>query len=198
VQTRGPAFFAVPFSPAAVTTTIVGSGTLTFLDAGNGQFAYTVNGVSQVKPITREIFGTPPSCVFGAQPDLTRATNYQDLWWASPPGSESGWGINLTMQSNVIFATWFTYDVDGSPLWLSVTANNVSPGVYAGQLARTRGPAFDSVPFNPGLVTRTPVGTATFGFSDGNHATFAYTVGAVTQSKAITRQVFVNPGTVCE
>jgi serine protease len=198
VQTQGPAFSAVPFNPAAVTPGPVGTATLTFSDANNAQFAYTLDGISQVKSITRELFGTPPSCVFGAQPDLALATNYQDLWWASPPGSESGWGINLTMQSNVIFATWFTYDVDGTPLWLSATASSAGPGVYSGALVRSTGPAFNSVPFNPAVVTRAPVGAATFSFSDGNHATFTYTVGSVTQSKAITREVFVSPGTLCQ
>ena len=198
VQTRGPAFSAVPFDPSAVAPIAVGNATLTFQDANDATFAYTVNGVSQTKAITRELFGVAPSCAFGAQPNLALATNYQDLWWAAPAGIESGWGINLTMQSNVIFATWFTYDVDGTPLWLSVTATNVAPGVYSGPLARTRGPPFDSVPFDPAKVTRTPVGTATFTFADGNHATFAYTVNGVSQSKPITREVFVSPGTVCQ
>jgi serine protease len=197
VQTQGPAFSAVPFDPARVSPAGVGNATLTFDDANNARFAYTVNGVSQTKAITREVFGVAPTCAFGAQSDLALAKNYQDLWWAAPAGSESGWGINLTMQSNVIFATWFTYDVDGTPLWLSVTATNVGAGVYSGQLARTRGPAFDAVPFDPSKVTRSPVGTATFTFSDGDHATFAYTVNGVSQSKPITREVFVNPGTVC-
>ncbi|HEY3460791.1 MAG TPA: S8 family peptidase [Casimicrobiaceae bacterium] len=197
VQTQGPAFSAVPFDPARVTPVGVGNATLTFTDANNARFAYTVNGVSQTKAITRELFGVAPTCTFGTQPNLALAANYQDLWWAAPAGSESGWGINLTMQSNVIFATWFTYDVDGTPLWLSVTATSVSPGVYSGQLARTRGPAFDAVPFDPSKVTRTPVGTATFTFADGDHATFAYTVNGVAQSKAIVREVFVEPGTVC-
>ena len=34
-------------------------------------------------------------------------------------------------------------------------------------------------------------------FADGNHATFAYTVNAVSQVKQITRQIFSAPGTVC-
>ena len=37
-----------------------------------------------------------------------------------------------------------------------------------------------------------------FTFSDGNDATFAYTVNGVSQAKAITREVFTNPGTVCQ
>jgi serine protease len=198
VQTHGPAFSAMPFDPNAVTHASVGEASLTFIDANTAQFAYTVNGVSQTKTLTREIYGIAPRCTFGAQPDLAVAGNFQDLWWASPAGAESGWGINLTEQSNVIFGTWFTYDVDGTPLWLSVTANSTSPNVYSGALVRTRGPAFGAVPFDPAAVTRSEVGTATFTFTDGNHATFAYTVGNVSQSKPITREVFVSPGTTCQ
>jgi serine protease len=198
LTTRGPAFSATPFDPNAVTHATVGHATLAFTDANTAQFSYTVNGVAQVKTLTRELFGTAPACAFGGQPNLAAATNYQDLWWASPAGIESGWGINLTEQSNEIFGTWFTYDVDGSPLWLSVLATNTAPGVYQGPLMRTRGPAFDAVPFAPSAVTATPVGTATFTFQDGAHATFAYTVNGVSQAKAITREVFVNPGTYCQ
>ncbi len=71
-------------------------------------------------------------------------------------------------------------------------------GVYTGALYRGTGPAFDAVPFDPTQVVATPAGTATFTFSDGNNATFAFTVDGVPQSKAITRQVFVPPGTICE
>jgi len=70
--------------------------------------------------------------------------------------------------------------------------------MYSGQLLRTTGPAFNAVPFNPALVTRTVVGTATFTFANGNAATFAYTVNGVAQQKQITRQLFVPPaGTLC-
>lgn len=198
LTTHGPAFSATPFDPNAVTHATVGHGTLTFTDLNTAQFSYTVNGIAQVKTLTRELFGTAPVCAFGAQPNLALATNYQDLWWAAPAGIESGWGINLTEQSNEIFGTWFTYDTDGSPLWLSVLATNTAPGVYSGSLIRTHGPAFSAVPFDPAQVTATPAGTATFTFQDGAHATFAYTVNGVSQAKAITREVFVSPGTYCQ
>jgi len=42
------------------------------------------------------------------------------------------------------------------------------------------------------------VGTATFTFTNGNSGTFNYTVNGVTQTKAITREVFATPGTVCQ
>jgi len=201
-QTKGPAFFAVPFNPAAVTATAVGTGTLTFSDGNDGTFAYTVNGVSQTKAITHQVFGPLPTCVWGAQPNLALATNVTGLWWAAPAGVESGWGINFSQQGNTIFATWFTYNGDGTPLWLSVTANNMAPGVYTGTLYGTTGPAFDAMPFLPSDVSALPYGTATFTFTDGNSGTFAYTVntttGPVSQTKAITQQVFGPPGTVCE
>ena len=195
--TTGPAFNAVPFSPAQVTAAAVGVGTLTFSDANNGNFAYTVNGIAQNKAITRQVFGTLPTCTT-ATGSVAAATNYQDLWWAAPAGAESGWGINLTHQGDTIFATWFTYDVDHTPMWLVVTAPKTAPGVFSGTLYRTTGPAFNSVPFNPMNVVATAVGNATFTFSDGNNATFAYTVNGSAQMKAITREVFAAPGTVCQ
>jgi len=124
--------------------------------------------------------------------------NFQGLWWAAAAGSEAGWGINFAHQGDTIFATWFTYDVDHTPLWLVVTAPKTAPGVYSGTLYRTTGPAFNSVPFNPANVIATAVGMATFTFMDGNNANFAYTVNNVSQQKAITREVFAAPGTVCQ
>ena len=194
----------LPFSSAGVSATAAGSGTLTFTDANNGSFAYTVNGISQTKAITRQVFAAVPTCTFGAQVNLAFATNYQDLWWGAPAGVESGWGVNFTHQSDNIFATWFTYDFDGTPLWLSVTASRIAAGVYNGTLYRTTGPGFNAVPFDPQSVVRTPVGTLTLTFGDGNNATFAYTVTlgtpsiSVTQTKQLTRLVFRAPGTLCE
>ena len=69
-----------------------------------------------------------------------------------------------------------------------VTAPQTSPGVYSGTLYQTTGPAFNAVPFNPATVVATAVGTPTFTFSDGNNASFAYTVNGVAQMKAITRE----------
>jgi hypothetical protein len=196
-QTRGPAFSASPFSPAAVTAKAVGTGTLTFSDVNNGRFAYAVNGIAQTKAITRQAFGPLPTCTFGAQPNLALATNYQDLWWGAPAGSESGWGVNFTHQGDTIFATWFTYDSDGAPLWLSATVDKTAPGVYSGTLYRTTGPAFSAVPFLPASIGLTAVGPLTLTFANGNSATYAYTVNGVTQTKSIVRQVFRAPGTVC-
>jgi hypothetical protein len=200
-QTTGPAFNAAVFSPSAVRSTAVGTGTLTLNDVNNGTFAYTVNGIAQTKSITRQVFGPVPKCVWNAQPTLAAATNFQDLWWAAPAGAESGWGIDFAHEGNTIFATWFTYGSDGAPLWLSVTAQNTAPNLFTGTLYSTTGPPFNAVPFLPANVMQTPVGSASLNFASGNDGTFSYTVnapgGAVAQTKSITRQVFRTPGTVC-
>src|SRR5438552_14874767 len=95
--------------------------------------------------------------------------NYQGLWWNSPAGSESGWGINLTHQGDRIFATWFTYDRDRSPMWLFATADKTAMGMYSGTLYRAHGPPFNAVPFDPTKVISTAVGSAMFAFRDGNN-----------------------------
>ncbi len=195
------------FGPPAPMPTAVGTGTLTFGSATSGTFSYQVsdgaNIATQTKAIVPLSFGPVPICVWGAQPDLTKATNFQDLWWAAPAGSESGWGLNLTQQGTTIFATWFTYDVNENPLWLSVLAPQTGPNTYTGTLYLTNGPAFGSAAFDPTKVGRTAVGTATFTFSDGNNGTFAYNVNLgdgvnkANEAKAITRDVFRAPGTAC-
>jgi hypothetical protein len=196
-RTVGAPFNSVPFDSTRVVNTPVGSATLTFTDVDNGSFAYTVNGVSQTKAITKLIYSTPtPTCTAGGAPPAT--PNYQDLWWASPAGSENGWGVNLAHQGNILFATWFTYGADGKGLWL--VGSNLSrtvAGTYTGPLYRTTGPAFSATPWLSGGVAQTEVGSATFTFSDASNGTFAYTVNGISQTKPITRLVFSTPATVC-
>jgi hypothetical protein len=128
-----------------------------------------------------------------------QGVNAQGLWWASPPGSESGWGVHLTHQGDVLFGTWFTYDTDGSGLWLVMSnGTKIGSNSYSGTLYRTTGPALASGGFDPAKVTRTPVGSATFTFSDANNGVLRATINGVEIMKPITRQVFSSPMPVCE
>jgi hypothetical protein len=114
-----------------------------------------------------------------------------------PNGAEGGWGLMLSQQGNIIFGAWFTYDIDGAPLWLSVTAFNKGPGVYSGDLIRTTGPPFGT--YDASLITRTTVGTATFTFANGLAGTFNYSVNGIQQTKQIARYLFSPPaGTLCQ
>jgi hypothetical protein len=201
--TTGPPFNAVPFNKTSGATK-VGIATLNFTDASNGTFHYEVTlpggTVSQTKAITQQQLAAPPlaSCASATQP-LTAATNYQDIWWAGTSanaGTEPGWGINFTHQGDIVFASWFTYDLDGTPLWVVATAAKIAPGIYKGDLYRPSGPRFDS--YDKNQWTANPsVGTLTLTFADGNNATMDYTLLDLgPQHKIITRQLF-SAGTTC-
>lgn len=197
VQTSGPPFNATPFNPNEVVRTPIGAATLTFGDGANATFSYAVAGAAQSRALTRFSFGPAPTCTFEAQPDFSAAANYQDVWYV-PGGAESGWGLLLTHQGDVIFAAWFTYDENRMPLWLSASASKVGPGQYSGTLIRSTGPPFNTVPFDPAKVTRDAVGTMLLTFANGNQGTFTYSVNGITQSKPIARLLFTPPaGTVC-
>jgi hypothetical protein len=115
--------------------------------------------------------------------------SFQGLWWRAPAGSESGWGLAIAHEGDVVFGAWFTYDADNRPLWLvAPEARRTSGNSFAGRLYRTTGPAFGAVPWLPASVTVIEAGNATFAFSDADNGTFTYTVGMTTQSKAISRQ----------
>ena len=191
------------FDQTKVVSAPAGSLNVTFSDIDHASFDYTVAGQSQTKQIKREPLNASPmaSCVWGAQSDLALATNYQDLWYAFPADSEKGWGVNFTHQGDTIFATWFTYGMDGQPLWLVASISNTpaQPSVYAGTLNKvTSGPPFNAVPFDFAAIKFQAEGTLTVTFRDGNFATFDYTIDGVKQTKQITRDVFAPPGTVCQ
>jgi hypothetical protein len=121
--------------------------------------------------------------------------NHTDLWWNA---SESGWGMNINQQSNIVFATLFTYGADGSPLWLVMSAGLPQPdGRFSGALYRAAGPPFGANPWSPSAVSLAPVGTMAIAFTGAETATLDYTVDGIAVSKAITRQRF-STNTTCK
>ena len=196
-RTTGPAFNAMPFTPiTAANLTAVGTVNLSFADSGNGTFQYTVNGITQSKAIVRQVFGPLPTCTTGGTPGTP--PNFQDLWYASPAESEAGWGLNVTHQGDIVFMTWFTYDLNGRGMWIVGSRMERSGGdTFTGALYRTTGPAFNAVPFTPITAANlTQVGTGTLAFSSAAAGTFSYTVNGVAQTKNIMKQSF-GPATVC-
>ena len=190
-RTTGSPFNAVPFGPS--TPTKVGTMTLRFATASTGTLSYAVNGAAVTKQITRQVFSTPATCTFTTG-DRSTATNYQDLWWN--PG-EPGWGVNVTHQGDVIFATLFDYDLAGKGTWyVLANAPKSAPGVYSGALYRVTGPAFNASPWTP--TTPAQVGQMTFNFSSGNAGTLTYTVNGIQVTKSIQREVFSSPTTQCQ
>jgi hypothetical protein len=59
VRTTGPAFGVEPYDPARVTATEVGSATFTFAHGNAATFAYTLDGVSGIKAMTRQLLAPP-------------------------------------------------------------------------------------------------------------------------------------------
>ena len=204
LASAGSPFNTMPFPPVTALPNQLGTGMLTFADSGNGSFAYVVNGTSQTKAITRYDLGTgaQPTCTYSAAtPNFAAATNYQDLWWVAN-AVENGWGVNFAHQGNAIFATWYTYDVNNAPLWLSALVRQ-NGAAYTGTLFRTSGPTFNA--YDASKWVPTPVGSASLAFADGNHATFGYTTDGqgglpvASQSKQVTRFPFAaSGGTVCQ
>jgi hypothetical protein len=197
-RTTGPAFNAVPFG--AISFAQAGTVTFNFSDANNGTMSYTVGAVSQSKAITRQIFDVAPTCTAGGTPAAT--PNFSDLWYRSPAESESGWGLNIMQQGNILFVSWFTYDLAGRGMWVVGPRMVRSTGnTFVGDLFRTTGPAFSAQPWNPAGVTPIPFGNATISFTDSSNGTFNYNITGVTpnvqQTKNITRQSFGAPPTVC-
>ena len=116
-------------------------------------------------------------------------TNYQDLWWSG--AQESGWGMSITQQGNVLFSVFYIYDNSGKPQWVvmpgGVWSNNTS--VYTGALYIPSGAhfsAYDASKFSPGAS----VGSANLTFSNSANAVLRYTINGVSGSKNITRQSF--------
>src|SRR6188768_4078755 len=121
-----------------------------------------------------------PTCTTGGTP--SSPPNFQDLWYAAPAESEAGWGLNVTHQGDIVFMTWFTYDLNGRGMWIvGSRMERVGTNAFTGTLYRTTGPAFNAVPFTPITAANlTAVGTGTLTLSTASAGSFNYTVNGVT------------------
>ena len=195
-RTTGPPFDANPFTPIGPSNyTQVGTMSVIFF-GDTASLTFTVDGVVVNKTIRKLVFGAAAPTCRPTTSGRGALVNYQDLWWNA---AESGWGINLTHQGDIIFATLFTYGADGRGLWLVASgATKQADGSYLGDLYRTRGPAFNATPFTPiGPANYTNVGTMRFRFSSGESGTLTYTVNGLTVVKTISRLAFSSPVPAC-
>ncbi|MGE5616265.1 MAG: peptidoglycan DD-metalloendopeptidase family protein, partial [Bacillota bacterium] len=158
--------------------------TMTF-DAGDALGTWLFEG---------ELQGTTAEAPFDLTADGQPLANYTDLWWNA---AESGWGVNVIHQGATLFATWFTYDTDGSGMWLVMSNALRQPdGSYSGPIYRTTGVPFSQINGQAAANFPPPtVGTGTFRFASPQQGTFSYVVNGVSQQKAITRQGFSTPAT---
>lgn len=119
------------------------------------------------------------------------------IWW-SP--SEPGWGIQLTIRRNVMFATWYAYDESGRPKWYVASDCRFEESVLRiavegpmeceAVLHETSGPRFFGVPFNPFAVRVSAVGTLRLFLADRNTGSMTYRVNGVSRTIAVQRFLF--------
>jgi hypothetical protein len=128
----------------------------------------------------------PALCANAFMPDAS------DLWWNS---AESGWGVNIVQQSNILFATFFVYGPDGRARWY-VASDMRCPNtptdqlmICSGTLYETTGPVVGPG-FDPAAVTRRAVGEARFFYRRPNGGQIEYTIDGVTVSKDVRRQTW--------
>jgi hypothetical protein len=121
----------------------------------------------------------------------TSSSEISEMWWS--PG-ESGWGVNVVLQHDVAFLTFFVYDATGNPVWYTSNAQLATTGeaVWTGKLYATTGPWFGG-PFRAGNVHVRQAGSVSFTLAALDEAVLTYTVDGVTVTKNnLQRQTWTN------
>lgn len=193
-RSTGPVFNALPWNTSQVVNTVVGTMRLRFLGSQNLDITYNIGNVNVAKSLTRLRYGTAPVCNFSGF-DRSTALNFQDIWW-NP--NESGWGLNIIHQDDVISVGLYTYDASGRDAWYLMAPGTRQTGtsIYSGPLKRVTGPVFNAVPWT--ATQETTVGNLSINFTSGNQGTLTYTINGQQVIKAIQRLVFASPATECE
>lgn len=115
------------------------------------------------------------------------ATDFTDTWW-NP--AESGWGVNLTQQNHFIFATFYLYGPNGSPVWYTAQLQRDGTGDhFIGPVYKVEGTWFGAPVWQAPLVQ--PAGTATFTAQSAYAGTLSYSVDGLQVVKTIERQTMV-------
>ncbi|MGQ0800042.1 MAG: RCC1 domain-containing protein [Pseudomarimonas sp.] len=184
-------YTGVPFAqivgPAADPANSVGAAVLRFSGDQSLQFSYSVNGVAQTKSMTRFPFGSRDiACRASADASRQNAGNFSDIWWGGE--TTPGWGLILIHLDSQLFAVWYTYDQDREAVFFVIPTTQQADGSFSGGVFRqANGTPFSMINDTMPSAGSSQIGTASFRFSDGANGVFSYSVGAVTQSKPISR-----------
>jgi hypothetical protein len=173
----GTPYFAYDAARLAVGSA-VGSISISFDPQKGYVLSYTIDGVSGVKPLIREIFavGQPPS------PDRS------DLWWGG--SAQNGWGITVLQQDKTLFAVWFTYDASGKATWYVMPGGTwTSADTYEGSLYSTTGSQWAGAIYDASKLQVHAAGTFKFQFT-GDNATFTYSADGKSGTLPLAREPF--------
>lgn len=116
----------------------------------------------------------------------SRTTEITDMWW-NP--AESGWGVNIVLQNDVAFMTFFIYDAAHNPVWYSSDVHYQGGGVWSGALYATNGPWYGSN-FAATSVSARTVGTVSFALNGMNSATLTYSADGTHVVKTLQRETW--------
>ncbi len=119
--------------------------------------------------------------------------------WESAGGAEPGSAIAFAPRGDSIVATWFTYDTDGSPMWLALHAQDASTLIdgfapqttFVGELQRAFAPPAAAE------LTLVAYGPAVVEFAAPDIATLHYNVDGTWRSKTIVRSYAANTAGGC-
>ena len=121
----------------------------------------------------------------------TFSVDFTDIWWNA---LEDGWGVTVSQQGDIIFATFFIYGPDSSARWFSAAlfpvAGSSSVVTFSGDLFRSSGSFYGDPNFRK--LSGVKAGTATMTFNSAVTGTLMYNIDGVSVTKQITRQTFRN------
>ena len=122
------------------------------------------------------------------------------LWWGGP--AENGWGIDFTQRGSAMFVAFYTYDAAGNPKWYvsdncAMPASAATHGLCTGNLYEVTGasPLFGVASSGTG-GSASKVGTLQVDFADTSHATMSFTIGSVSRTVPIMRQLVRSAPTI--
>jgi len=122
------------------------------------------------------------------------------LWYAGE--AESGWGIDFTQRGSHMFVAFYTYDANGNPKWYvsdncALPGSAATSGICTGNLYEVTGasPLFGIGPGGTG-GSASKVGTLQVNFADPSHATLSFTIGSVSRTVPIVRQLVRSASTI--
>lgn len=131
-------------------------------------------------------------------PDGSTALALQDTWWAGP--HESGWGLSIAQEGDLLFTVLFVYDDAGQPSWYTLDqASWAANARFERMMARLYSPtgspyfAYDVSRFVPGPAG--PLGAFHFLTADDFTLQLSDSSGT-TASKVLRRFEFTGSGQV--
>jgi hypothetical protein len=184
----------------------VGEVTLRYLNADRAELSYSINGISDTKSIIRQLAGeTVADAPFGLEVRWRSTCQYcrdnraaapaqvAGLWWGE--SAEDGWSVSIKPQRASLFAIWFTFALDGSPVWFVIASGGWLGNRYCAMMFRAQsGPWLGRV-YDPTRLIMSPVGSVSFDVGSSGDMRFTYRFDSgvfanLVQSKNMARRTF--------